>query len=600
MQNAEKVLSILNQKSRQHENYVFDRIYRNLFNEDFYLNAYRKIYAKQGNMTAGVDGKTIDGFNKAAIAKLIQKMRSETYYPYPVKRAYIPKKNGKMRPLGIPAFEDKLVQEVMRQILEAIYEPVFSPNSHGFRPGKSCHTALYQIKNTAKGSNWVIEGDITGCFDHIDHEILLQILAEKIGDGRFLELVRRFLKSGYFEFKQVFNSFSGSPQGGIISPILANIYLNKFDKFMDGLISENTMGKEKRINPEYHRLVCRRYEANKRGDTELARALQKEMQNLNSRDPMDKNYRRVNYVRYADDFVIFINGDKATAVRIKEQVADYFKTTLNLELNAEKTLITNLKDKRVHFLGYEIAKSKDNAMVKVNSKGVKERSVNGTIQLLVPSEVISKKIAPYSRYGKSTAFVQRVNLPVLDMINEFNAEIRGLYNYYCLATDVSTKLNKFKHIHYFSLAKTIARKEDSSVAKVIQKYGIDVPRKQGTGTRKVIGVKYQTKCGEKVLTYFNDSLSKVDKPLTSVPERFGLGFSYRSQLIIRLNADKCEMCGDEHGDIEVHHVRKLKDIITRYKKHGETAPNWVIQMAAMNRKTLVVCEQCHHKIHAGK
>ncbi|MDR2525363.1 MAG: hypothetical protein LBC83_04110 [Oscillospiraceae bacterium] len=184
MQNAEKVLSILNQKSRQHENYVFDRMYRNLFNEDFYLNAYRKIYAKQGNMTAGVDGRTIDGFSKATIAKLIEKLKSETYCPQPVRRAYIPKKNGKMRPLGIPAFEDKLVQEVMRQILEAIYEPVFSPNSHGFRPGKSCHTALHQIKSKAKGSNWVVEGDITGCFDNIDHEILLQILAEKIGDDR--------------------------------------------------------------------------------------------------------------------------------------------------------------------------------------------------------------------------------------------------------------------------------------------------------------------------------------------------------------------------------------------------------------------------------
>ena len=600
MQTAEKVLSILNQKSQRHENYVFDRVYRNLFNEDFYLTAYRKIYPKQGNMTAGVDGKTIDGFNKTVISKLINKLKSEAYYPNPVRRTYIPKKNGKMRPLGIPSFEDKLVQEVIRQILEAIYEPRFSPNSHGFRPNKSCHTALYQLKSTSKGTNWVVEGDITSCFDSIDHEILLRILSEKISDGRFIELIRRFLTSGYFEFKQVFGTFSGSPQGGIISPILANIYLNEFDKFMDKIITENTIGKEKKRNPEYHRLVCKRYEANKRGDTELAQRLLKELQFVHSRDPMDKNYRRVNYVRYADDFVIFINGDKDTGLRIKQQITVFFKEKLKLELNAEKTLITNLKDNRVKFLGYEIAKSEDNTILKVNSKGVKERSINGTIQLLVPSEVIYKKTAPYSRYGESYPFVQRVNLPVLDIISEFNAEIRGLYNYYCLATDVSSKVNKFKHIHYFSLAKTIARKENSTVSKVIEKYGIDVPRKQGTGTRKIIGVKYQTKQGEQTLTYFNDSLKKVDKPLINIPERFGLGFTGRSQLLARLNADKCEMCGAEHENIEVHHVRKLKDIITKYKKRGSVAPDWVLQMSRMNRKTLIVCENCHKKIHAGK
>jgi hypothetical protein len=315
---------------------------------------------------------------------------------------------------------------------------------------------------------------------------------------------------------------------------------------------------------------------------------------------MDENYMRVNFVRYADDFIVFINGDKATAVKIKEQIAGFLKDNLKLELSPEKTLITNLKDIRVKFLGYEIAKSIENTAVKVNAKGVKERSVNGTIQLLVPSEVINKKIKPYSKFGKSYPFVQRVNLPVLDMISEFNAEIRGLYNYYCLATDVSTKLNKFKHIHYFSLAKTIARKENSTVHKVIQKYGVDVPQKQGKGTRKIIGVTYQTKQGEQTTTYFNDSLKKVDKPLTGYTDKFGFGFMLGSQLITRLNADRCEMCGADSKSIEVHHVRKLKDIITKYKKRGSKIPNWILQMSRMNRKTLVACEDCHKKIHAGK
>jgi group II intron reverse transcriptase/maturase len=600
MQKAEIVLSILSQKSQHDKNYVFERIYRNLFNEDFFLNAYRKIYPKQGNMTAGVDGKTIDGFNKRMIAVLIERVKSESYYPHPVRRTYIPKKNGKKRPLGIPSFEDKLVQEVVRQILEAIYEPIFSNNSHGFRPKRSCHTALYQIKTTAKGANWVVEGDITGRFDNIDHDILMMILSKKIHDGRFLELIRRFLKSGYFEFHKVWGTLSGSPQGGLISPVLANIYLHEFDQFMDAMIAENTMGKEKRLNPSYKKLVNKRYMANKRGDTTLADKLLKEMQIMHSRDPMDENYRRVNYVRYADDFVIFINGGKETAISIKEKIAEFFKVNLKLELNADKTLITNLGNIRVGFLGYEIAKSQENTAVKVNSKGVKERTVNGTIQLLVPGKVISEKIIPYSKYGKSHPFLQRVNMPVLDMINEFNAEIRGLYNYYCLATDVSTKLNKFKHIHYFSLAKTIARKENSSVRKVIRKYGIDVPRKQGTGTRKVIGVRYQTKRGEQVMTYFNDSLKKLDEPPKNYADKFGFGIAFGSQLITRLNADTCELCGATDKSIEVHHVRKLKDIIRKYKKRGNAIPNWVLQMSRMNRKTLVVCVDCHRRIHAGK
>lgn len=228
------------------------------------MRAYQKIHAKQGNMTPGTDGTTIDGFSRKQISQLIELLKWERYQPKPVRRTYIPKKNGKMRPLGIPAFADKLVQEVVRQILEAIYEPIFSDNSHGFRPNRSCHTALYQIKSTCRGTNWVIEGDITGCFDHIDHEILLKILLKKIDDGRFLELIWKFLKAGYLEFNQKYNSLSGTPQGGIISPILANIYLHEFDKFMEGISAEYTKGKQRRPYREYQILQYKRNRAKRK------------------------------------------------------------------------------------------------------------------------------------------------------------------------------------------------------------------------------------------------------------------------------------------------------------------------------------------------
>lgn len=599
MQKADKVLSILIQNSKRDGNYIFKRVYRNLYNKDFYLNAYAKIYAKEGNMTEGVDGKTIDGFKLEMVEKLIEKLKMEQYYPKPVRRMYIPKKNGKMRPLGIPSFEDKLLGEVIRQILEAIYEPTFSENSHGFRLNKSCHTALHQVKTKARGSSWVIEGDITGCFDNIDHDILLEILSRKIKDGRFINLIRRYLKAGHFEFNHVHNSLSGCPQGSLISPILSNIYLNEFDKYMDELIKRTQKGKKKKINPEYKQLSGKRERAMKKGNKELAQKMLKEMQKIPSVDHMDENFIRITYVRYCDDFVICISGNKLLASKIKEDITEFLKVELKLELNSEKTLITNLKNGRARFLGYEFTKTISNTKIKKCSNGMKKRSINGTIQLLVPSKVINEKIKPFMKNKKPHYHGGRVNIPILDMITQYNSEIRGLYNYYCLATDVSRKLYKFKYYHYYSLIKTIARKEKASVKKTIAKYGIDVPRKVGTGTRKVLGIKYNTKQGTKTMTYFNDSMKKKDMPIVNVKDRYGAEMKNRSQLLTRLNANICELCGSEEN-IEVHHIRKLKDIKDKYKKRGKIIPNWILTMAKMNRKTLVVCQKCHKNIHGGK
>jgi group II intron reverse transcriptase/maturase len=219
MQRAEVVLSMLGQKAKEDSTFVFDRLYRNLFNPDFYLLAYNNIYDKEGNLTEGTDQTTIDGFNMRLIEKLIEEMRTETYRPKAVRRVYIPKKSGKLRPLGVPTFRDKLVQEVVRLILQAIYEPIFFDSSHGFRPERSCHTALVQIKTTCKGTNWVIEGDIKGFFDNISFEKLLEILSRRISDGRFLNLIHLFLKAGYMENKRIFHPLTGTPQGGVVTPL---------------------------------------------------------------------------------------------------------------------------------------------------------------------------------------------------------------------------------------------------------------------------------------------------------------------------------------------------------------------------------------------
>lgn len=605
MQKAEIVLSMLGQKAKEDSTFVFDRLYRNLFNPDFYLLAYNNMYDKEGNLTEGTDQTTIDGFNMKLIEKLIEEMRTETYRPKAVRRVYIPKKSGKRRPLGVPTFRDKLVQEVVRLILQAIYEPNFLDSSHGFRPQRSCHTALVQIKTTCRGTNWAIEGDIKGFFDHISFEKLLEILSRRMSDGRFLNLINLFLKAGYMENQRIYHPLTGTPQGGVVSPILANIYLHELDVYMEKLRQQySTDAKSRRSYEPYQKLGRERLAARKRGDYQQAEDHIQQMRTLPSRDPCDPNYIRIKYTRYADDFLVMVIGSKGLSIQIRDEIRNYLSAELQLELSAEKTLITNLGDHPVRFLGYEIAKTRANTALTKNTLGVKKRAANETIQLLVPTEVINEKLKPFVKKGKAVHHNARINDPLLDILTQYNAEIRGLYNYYCLATDVSTKIGKYRYYHYTSLQKTIARKEKCSVAQVIEKYGVDVKLKQGTGTRKLLGVTYQTKAGAKTLTYFNEPIEKRDKPDIG-PGGLGIWdkpILARHQILKRLAADTCELCGrpwDSTNTLEVHHVRKLKDIKQKYAKRGKTIPQWVLRMSSLRRKTLVVCQKCHDEIHAG-
>lgn len=314
MRNSEKVLNSLSEHSSNLD-YKFDRLYRILFNEEMYAVAYQNIYSNEGNLTRGVDGKTIDGMSINRVQALIEVLKNESYQPTPSRRTYIPKKNGKKRPLGIPAFDDKLVQEVMRMILEAIYEGHFEKCSHGFRPHRSCHTALASIQDGFVGAKWFIEGDIKGFFDNINHDVMIKTLSERIADERFLRLIRKFLNAGYMEDWVFHKTYSGTPQGGVISPILANIYLDKLDKFMMEYISEFNKGKSRKVTPEWKRINSRKgkrvakykveTDSQKRESLLLEiKKLHKEMGTVPATVAMDENFRRLKYVRYADDFLI--------------------------------------------------------------------------------------------------------------------------------------------------------------------------------------------------------------------------------------------------------------------------------------------------------
>lgn len=599
MRNPEQVLNILAEHSKESD-YKYERLYRILFSEQMFNVAYQRIYAKPGNLTPGTDGKTEDGMSLERINKLIESIRSETYCPKPTRRIYIPKKNGKKRPLGIPSFEDKLVQEVIRMVLEAIYEGHFEWTSHGFRPNKSCHTALKSLQNNFNGVKWFIEGDIKGFFDNINHNILIGIMRERITDERFLRLIRKFLKAGYMEEWHYNKTYSGTPQGGIISPILANIYLDKFDKYMNEYAEKFRKGDTRSRNKEICKLnqrvsyLKRRLkeveDAEKRTSmiTELHEK-QRMILTMPSGNDMDKEFRRLKYVRYADDFLIGIIGTKEECETIKADITQYMKETLNLEMSQEKTLITNAQD-HAKFLGYEIYVRKDNA-TKRNSNGTLRRYFNGNVVLHVSKEVIKNKLLGLesmnvtTKNGKET-WVSKGRTYLIDnepqdIVARFNTEIRGFYNYYSIANNASAIGGSFGCIMKFSMYKTLAQKFNCSVRAITNKYRKD----------NLFAVPFIDRKGEtKYRVFYNEGFQRKTDLLTHKADNLPYLFKSPSlSLVERLVSNQCELCG-KNGDVVMHHIRTLKELKGKH--------DWERKMLYMHRKTLVVCTECYAKIQS--
>ena len=600
--NPEKILNSLTQHSSD-LTYKYERLYRILFNEDMYHIAYQRIYAKPGNMTKGVDGKTIDGFSISHIERLIDTLKDETYQPQPSQRVYIPKKNGKMRPLGIPSFIDKLLQEVIRMILEAIYEDSFEDTSHGFRPNRSPHTALWTIQKRFNGTKWFVEGDIKGFFDNIDHEVLIAILAERISDNRFLRLIRKFLNAGYVEDWVFHKSYSGTPQGGIISPILANIYLDKFDKYIKEYTEQFNKGTRRRENPIVKRFGQRKAkliaklrkttdEAERRRLLERIREIVKERLKHPASDEMDAGIKRLKYVRYADDFLIGIIGSKEDCINVKEAIRKFMAEKLKLELSDEKTLITNAR-KHAKFLGYDVFVRKSNDTHR-DKNGHLTRSLDHKIVLYLTTDTMRKKLLEYNavkivvQNGKEVWKPRGRSymrcLDDLEIISQYNSEIMGFYNYYSIANN-SPVIDSFYNIMEYSMYKTYAAKYSTSKKKIIAKY-----KKNG-----VFAIPYTNKRGYEFKREFYDKgFKRKELPNRYLDDRLPNTIAItggRNGLIKRLKSRVCELCGSTE-DLEMHHVRKLKDL------KGKS--DWEIKMISRNRKTLAVCSKCHHKIHAGK
>ena len=600
MRSPERVLNSLNEHSKD-SSYKFERLYRLLFNEELFYVAYQKIASNGGSTTKGSDGRSIDEMSLARIETLIASLKDESYQPHPSRRVHIPKKNGKTRPLGIPAFEDKLVQEVVRMILEAIYEGHFETTSHGFRPKRSCHTALLHIQKTFSGAKWFIEGDIKGFFDNIDHDVLVGILRERISDDRFIRLIRKFLKAGYVEDWTFHNTYSGMPQGGIVSPILANIYLDKLDKYVKEYIRHFDMGTKRRPGKESNDLAnerkrtVRKLKKIKDGTEKAAlvarlKAIEQERAAFPSEDEMDGSYRRLKYIRYADDFILGVIGSKEDALRIKEDIKSFLSESLALELSEEKTLITHT-GKSAKFLGYEITVTRNNHQRR-DVQGRLRRTYGKRVRLNVSMATLRDKLLEYGameiklRNGKEiwkpkcrSGLIFNDDLEILD---RYNRETVGFCNYYLIANNCVV-LHNFRYIMEYSMYKTFAGKYRSTVRKINKKYRLN----------KLFTVKYEQKGVIKSRTFYKTSFKRRTTAFNGSCdiEPYSIADVSRTNLTDRLKAEKCELCGAT-GKLIMHHVRNLKDL--------KGKESWKRLMSARKRKTIALCPSCHRLRHLGK
>ena len=604
MRNPNHVLKSLREQAYK-KDYKFDRLYRNLYNPDFYLEAYAKIAQSQGSMTAGTDGMTLDDMSIPRINKLIGKLKDHSYQPNPARREYIAKKSDptKRRPLGIPSTDDKLVQEIVRMILDAIYEPIFSAKSHGFRAKRSCHTALCQIRETFTGTRWIIEGDIKACFDSFNHHVLVDILRERIIDEYFIALIWKMLRAGYMEQWTYHDTYSGSPQGSGCSPTLANIYLNELDKYIMNYKTDFD------IKPVKRRRLCKNYEragyryrmmaakvkkaqfsdnkAEHKALLTTMKALRKAKLALPSQPAIDPSYRKIQYNRYADDFVIGIIGSKEDAQKVKDDVKDFLENRLKLTLSEEKTKITH-SSALVRYLGYDftVSRSRD---VKRDKNGTLQKCWYGKVNLYVPHKKWVDKLREYKalKISKDESGKEKwkgihrgklINKLDQDIVKKYNAEIRGIYNFYWLANNVSV-LNKFYFIMEESMYRTFAAKYRSTLYKMKAKYEIN----------DVFTVEYEIKSGKTKCEFYHDGFVQKDEILyddVDILPQYRISEKPNS-LARRLRAGICEVCKKNTSDIHMHHVKRLKDLTG--KDEFETI------MMKRRRKSLALCSDCFEK-----
>ncbi|MFI9388164.1 group II intron reverse transcriptase/maturase [Kutzneria sp. NPDC052558] len=431
-----------------------------------------------------------------------------------------------------------------------------------------------------------MEGDISDCFGSLDHNVMITTLAEKIHDSRFLRLLRNMLKAGYLEDWTWGVTLSGAPQGGVVSPILSNIYLHKLDEFVETvLVPEYTRGHLRARNPPYVKVAKALERARERGDRAQARTLRQQLHTLPSKDPQDPHYRRLRYNRYADDHLLGFTGPRAEAEAIKQRLADFLRDELKLELSPNKTLITHARTRAARYLGYEISVQHSDTTL---TQG--QRQVNGTIRLSVPTAVITTKCAPYQVRGKPARRSALTHFDDYDIVRTCGAEYRGIVQYYLLAHNVS-RLSRLQWVAETAMLKTLAAKHNSTVSKMAARYKAKITTPHGMRTCFEAS---RPREGKKPLVARFGGIPLTRQRDAVLTDRIPTQIGYaRKELITRLLNGQCELC-QKTDHIQVHQVRSLADLT----RSGTSRPAWMATMARKRRKTLVVCQSCHDLIHS--
>jgi group II intron reverse transcriptase/maturase len=506
-------------------------------------------------MTPGSDNYTIDGLNWNWFVKTAVSIRKGTFNFTPARRIEKPQATGKPRPLGIGSPRDKIVQKALHAILEAIFEPVFLKYSHGFRPGKSIHTALRGIYISGNKYSWVIQGAITKCFDSIPHPIIMGLLSKKVGDPRILEIISKFLNAGFIDPSgNLMRPSIGTPQGGILIPLLCNIVLHQFDLFMENTITKYRKGANRKGSSAYRKFE---YLIRKSSVPSIRRDLLLKMRTINSNDRLDPNFKRLDYIRYADDFCLLVIGSVHEANHIKNNAKEFLKKACGLELNSDKTVITNIADNKWTFLGAEIIQlRKSTSFLRAGKVG----KAVATPRLLVkaPIERIVEKLikAGFIRRNAQGSLLPKMqgsitNLDHADIIANYNSKMRGLLNFYSFAAN-RNKLGRILWLLRASCALTLARKNKlKTMRNAFFKFGRTLKCPQ---TDQEIYI-------PSTLRVLHDYKYKKSSN-NALPEDI-IKQSWAGKLTQTSFGKLCAICGTS-SDIEMHHVRSVKDVRSKF------------------------------------
>ncbi len=590
-------LEHLRQLATQDANKRFTRLYRLIRQGGLLAIAKERIAGNKGAQTPGVDGQKMADMDNEKIATLSQELRTGTYQPQPVRRVYIPKRNGKMRPLGIPTSRDKIIQAGVALILEAIYEPVFRKCSHGFRSQHSTITAIRQASSAYRaGAKWIIEGDITDCFGSIPHSVILNCLRKRIKDERFINLICKMLKAGVMEAGNFAPSYSGTPQGGIVSPILANIVLHEFDTWLEREIGANPapqtpQERNVRSNPEYMRLHYRmtdihRYLNGKRpmpknSTPEKLRQEYQEKLRLRNLQPRSLPRKATYYTRYADDFLILLcNASKMEAASMKTAIAEWMKTNLGLTLNQDKSHITHWQDK-VCFLGYEL-------------EGRTNPNKTGWLHLSIPKEAVRHVV---SKVEQATRFSQA---PEYDVFKNVTAIARGWTNYYRYAHNINVTGGKLSMVIYWKTVHYLSKRHKRSIAETMKDHyardpktgclGLYVPipgKPPSLKNRYFIWHKSPTRLQLNAVQVY-----QVEDEQAYINDNWAQGRSRtkRTETLAKAG-NRCEQCGAEGVTLYVHHPNHLKKAQRVKKGMAHVAHSGITQT------TKLLCHACHMSYH---